>query len=282
MQKLNISQCCNFALMVLLSLSSIISTPKSVRTQTVSLINSNSTTNHTLIWPTQGILSQGFIKYKHEGIDIAGAKGTPILAVASGKVVKAGWDKWGLGNFIEIKHPNGNVTVYGHNSRLLVTKGQEVKQGQIIAEMGSTGNSSGPHLHFEFYPDGRLASNPMALLPSSMTVTNPVIVPVPPNSQAVSPIISNGECSGNTVIAGETIKASIKVCEEKGKLFYVGKLKQNSTNSLKIPAYQVADNKYRADNGSFSYLVTPKKVEVWRYGSPISADNFQDSQTLKN
>ena len=65
------------------------------------------------------------------------------------QVVKAGWDDWGLGNAIRIRHANGETTVYGHNSRLLVNTGQQVSQGQAIAQMGNTGHSSGPHLHFE-------------------------------------------------------------------------------------------------------------------------------------
>jgi len=159
MKKVNIYRFCNYALMSLISCSLVLNQIAPASPQTVSLTNTTFAPATNLIWPTQGVLSQGFRKYQHEGIDIAGAKGTPILAAAAGTVVKAGWDDWGLGNFIEIKHLNGNVTVYGHNSRLLVSKGQQVKQGQIIAEMGSTGNSTAPHLHFEFYADGRLASN---------------------------------------------------------------------------------------------------------------------------
>lgn len=286
-------------MIALLSLTSLVINPQVVQTQTVSFINPNSQTNHShhLIWPTQGVVSQGFIKYQHEGIDIAGPIGTPIMAAAAGIVVKSGWDNWGLGNFVEIKHSDGSATVYGHNRRLLVSKGQQVKQGQIIAEMGSTGNSSGPHLHFEFYPDGRLAGNPLALLPSSTTVKNPQQIPqqisdnnavtrvTPKVNQSQKSIVTtidsnmtnkNLECIGNTLITGETTKATIKVCQEQGKLFYIGQLKENSSDFLKLPAYQVSDNKYRADNGSFSYFVTPKKVEVWRYGIPISTNNFHD------
>ena len=118
-----------------------------------------------LIWPTQGIISKSF-STDHEGIDIAGASGTPIVAAASGKVIKAGWDDWGLGNTIEIQHPDNSVTVYGHNRRLLVSKGTEVSQSQVIAQMGSTGNSTGPHLHFEVHPNRRAVVNPLRFLPS--------------------------------------------------------------------------------------------------------------------
>lgn len=148
--------------------------------------NPNPIFSPNLIWPTRGYISQGFRQYRHEGIDIAGAAGTPIVAAAAGNVVKAGWDEWGLGNAIEIRHPNGSVTVYGHNRRLLVSKGQQVKQGQIIAEMGSTGNSTAPHLHFEYYPNGRLAVNPMSFLGTS-TANKIPSQPVPSNASKVSP-----------------------------------------------------------------------------------------------
>jgi lipoprotein NlpD len=133
------------------------------------------------IWPTQGVISQGFDQYQHEGIDIAGPAGTPILAAASGVVLKAGWDHWGLGNAIEIQHFDDSVTIYGHNRRLLVSQGQRVEQGEMIAEMGSTGNSSGPHLHFEVYPHGRLPADPMPLLASMTTEQNRISPDVLPS-----------------------------------------------------------------------------------------------------
>lgn len=118
-----------------------------------------------LIKPAKGNLSQGF-KPSHEGIDIANHKGTPIVAAAAGTVIQSGWDTtgWGLGNVVRIKHPDGSIAVYAHNDRLLVKKGEEVSQGQQIAEMGSTGNSTGPHLHFEYLkPDGT-AEDPSKLI----------------------------------------------------------------------------------------------------------------------
>ncbi|MTJ15134.1 M23 family metallopeptidase [Anabaena sp. UHCC 0187] len=282
MKKVNIYRFCNYALMALISCFLALNTVSPALTQTVSLINSTPSPTNSLIWPTQGILSQGFRKYQHEGIDIAGAKGTPILAVAAGTVVKAGWDNWGLGNFIEIKHLNGSVTVYGHHSRLLVRKGQQVKQGQIIGEMGSTGNSTAPHLHFEFYADGRLASNPLSLLPSATIAKIPVNQPIPPKPQPALPVSNNTECSGTTVLTGETATVSIKVCEENSQLFYIGKLKQEPSQVLKIPAWKVNKNRYKADNGSFSYLISPEKIEIWRNGSPIRADSFLTSHGLGN
>lgn len=85
----------------------------------------------------------------HRGIDFGKPLGTPILSVADGKVVAVQYTDVGLGFFVVIDHGGGVFTVYGHNSRILVTQGDEVKKGQIIAEVGSTGASTGAHLHFE-------------------------------------------------------------------------------------------------------------------------------------
>lgn len=90
----------------------------------------------------------------HPGIDFASKKGTPIMAVAAGVVDWAGWDG-GYGNLVEINHGNGYQTRYGHNSKILVKVGQTVKKGQVIALMGSTGRSTGPHCHFEVRYHGR-------------------------------------------------------------------------------------------------------------------------------
>jgi murein DD-endopeptidase MepM/ murein hydrolase activator NlpD len=86
----------------------------------------------------------------HEGIDLAAPLGTPIQAAGAGVVLKAG-PASGFGNAIYIQHANGDVTVYGHMRVLWVTTGQTVKVGQKIAEVGSEGYSTGPHLHFEVH-----------------------------------------------------------------------------------------------------------------------------------
>ncbi|MEA5554067.1 M23 family metallopeptidase [Anabaena cylindrica UHCC 0172] len=284
MKKNTISRFCSYTLIGIISFTSILGTTTSAFPQVVkaSLIKPTSSVEATLIWPTHGIVSQGFRKYQHEGIDIAGATGTPIFAAASGTVIKAGWDDWGLGNFIEIKHPDHSVTVYGHNRRLLVSKGQQVNQGQIIAEMGSTGNSTAPHLHFEFHPDNRLSVDPLHLLPSSTTAKIPLKKPVSPSQPILTPVSNDNKCSGVTVIAGETEKIRVQVCEEKGQLFYIGQSKQDASKPVKVVAWNVGENRYRADNGTFSYLVSPEKVEVWRYGSPIRSDNFNTSDRVGN
>ena len=120
------------------------------------------------IWPAKGTLTSGYgwrWGRMHKGIDIAGPIGTPIVAAGHGVVDFAGWNSGGYGNLVDIRHPDGSLTLYAHNNHILVRKGQSVKQGQQIAEMGSTGYSTGPHLHFEIHPTGQGAVNPMAFLP---------------------------------------------------------------------------------------------------------------------
>jgi murein DD-endopeptidase MepM/ murein hydrolase activator NlpD len=98
----------------------------------------------------------------HTGIDFAGAPGTRVLAVADGVVSFAGRDK-GYGKLVEVTHGNGYVTRYAHNSSLLVEPGQTVRRGDSLALMGSTGRSTGTHLHFEVLRDGK-HMNPMSFV----------------------------------------------------------------------------------------------------------------------
>ncbi len=127
------------------------------------------------IWPAQGILSSGYgwrWGRMHKGIDIAGPIGTPVFAAAPGVVSYAGWNDGGYGNLVEIEHPDGSLTVYAHNDRVLVNEGQKVAQGEQISEMGTTGRSTGPHLHFEIHPNNEGAVNPMALLPENSAMVS--------------------------------------------------------------------------------------------------------------
>uniref|UniRef100_UPI0035C8AEB3 peptidoglycan DD-metalloendopeptidase family protein n=2 Tax=Cylindrospermopsis raciborskii TaxID=77022 RepID=UPI0035C8AEB3 len=129
--------------------------------------NSPALTGH--IWPAKGVLTSGYgwrWGRMHRGIDIANGVGTPIYASAPGRVERAGWNNGGYGLLVEIRHEDGSMTRYGHNSRILVRVGQEVQQGETIAAMGSTGFSTGPHTHFEIHPTGKGAVNPIAFLPS--------------------------------------------------------------------------------------------------------------------
>ncbi|MGB3654182.1 MAG: peptidoglycan DD-metalloendopeptidase family protein [Rivularia sp. (in: cyanobacteria)] len=119
-------------------------------------------------WPAKGVFTSGFGPRwgrMHKGIDIAAPTGTPIHAAADGVVVSAGWNRGGYGKLVDIRHPDGTLTRYAHNSKIIVSKGQRVEQGQKISLMGSTGFSTGPHLHFEIRKNGQQAVNPIAFLP---------------------------------------------------------------------------------------------------------------------
>lgn len=98
----------------------------------------------------------------HKGIDFAGAKGTSIKATGDGVVLFAGWQS-GYGNVVILSHGYGITTLYAHNSKLLVKKGERVKKEQIISKMGSTGRSTGSHLHYEVRVNGKLV-NPVKYL----------------------------------------------------------------------------------------------------------------------
>jgi murein DD-endopeptidase MepM/ murein hydrolase activator NlpD len=100
------------------------------------------------IWPTSACVSQNFW-LRHPGIDLATPKGTPVRAADSGFVEFVGWDNTGYGNMILINHGNGYVTRYAHLSAFNVVPGDSVKKGDLIGRVGSTGHSTGPHLHFE-------------------------------------------------------------------------------------------------------------------------------------
>ena len=120
------------------------------------------------IWPTTGVVTSPYgLRWGgtdfHPGMDIANDMGTPIVATADGIVVVAGWNSGGYGNMVDIDHGNGIMTRYGHASQVLVSAGQFVKRGQIIALMGSTGFSTGPHVHYEVHVNGQRV-NPISYL----------------------------------------------------------------------------------------------------------------------
>jgi murein DD-endopeptidase MepM/ murein hydrolase activator NlpD len=98
----------------------------------------------------------------HEGVDFAGREGNDIVAVASGVVTWAG-DRYGYGEMVEVNHGNGYATRYAHNSQNLVSVGDTVKRGDVIARMGDTGRATGPNLHFEVLLDGRKV-NPLTFI----------------------------------------------------------------------------------------------------------------------
>lgn len=119
-----------------------------------------------LIRPVSGTITSRFGRRSsgtHKGLDIATSTGTPISAAAGGTVSYAGWNSTGYGNFVLIDHGNGVQTGYAHCSALYVSVGQYVSQGQTIAAVGSTGNSTGPHLHLEVRING-VCQNPQNYL----------------------------------------------------------------------------------------------------------------------
>ncbi len=103
---------------------------------------------------------------RHMGIDLSGPIGTPIYATADGVVSDAGWNSGGYGNLIKVDHGRGVETRYAHLSQIVVAPGQRVKRGQMIGKMGSTGRSTGSHLHYEVRIEGR-AVNPIPFMKST-------------------------------------------------------------------------------------------------------------------
>jgi len=112
-----------------------------------------------LLWPLISRRISQYFRWRHTGIDIGDKKGNPIYAAENGKVERAGWTS-GYGYNVVINHGNGMKTLYGHASRLYVKAGDSVSRGQVIAAIGSTGWSTGPHLHFEVIVNG-IKVNPL-------------------------------------------------------------------------------------------------------------------------
>ncbi len=115
-----------------------------------------------------GVRSDPFrgVAAMHAGIDLAGSAGTPIYATADGIVQRSGWNSGGYGNLIELDHGRGITTRYGHLSAILISVGTKITRGQLIGRMGSTGRSTGNHLHYEVRIDGR-AVNPIPFMKST-------------------------------------------------------------------------------------------------------------------
>ncbi len=116
-----------------------------------------------LAWPIHGVLTTYF-SATHPAIDLATRRDTPVLAAQAGVVFFASWSPYGYGNFVQLDHNDGRHTHYAHLNSIVVGPGQTVTQGQLLGYEGSTGNSTGPHLHFELVIDGRYV-NPLLYLP---------------------------------------------------------------------------------------------------------------------
>ena len=117
---------------------------------------------NTYVWPSSETRISGYEwtpDVGHYGVDIGGKKGNPIYTIDNGVVVYAGWSTWGYGNVVVVDHGNDLQTIYAHMDTIAVTCNQSIYQGDTIGTMGSTGNSSGPHLHFEVR-QGSIRLNP--------------------------------------------------------------------------------------------------------------------------
>lgn len=120
-------------------------------------------------WPTKGWISRGFHiaegegspRY-HPGIDIAASRGAPVVVAADGIIITSAWNET-YGHYIEVDHGFGTNTLYGHNERNVVSEGDRVRRGQVIAFLGSSGRSTAPHLHFEITKNG-VPVDPMGYL----------------------------------------------------------------------------------------------------------------------
>ena len=141
--------------------------PAPTTPQTPHLASQRIIPSSTYSWPTKGVFTSGYgwrWGRMHKGIDIANSTGTAVHSARDGIVTYAGWSG-AYGYLVEIAHGDGEFTRYAHNSRLMVSKGQVVPQGTRISLMGSTGRSTGPHLHFEIRRSGGAAVNPLSKLP---------------------------------------------------------------------------------------------------------------------
>jgi murein DD-endopeptidase MepM/ murein hydrolase activator NlpD len=123
--------------------------------------------------PVPGAITSGFGMRgvrMHYGVDIPAPHGTPIRAAMAGTVNRVAYDPGGAGNYVRVSHPNGWMTKYFHMSTQAAQVGQPVTAGQVIGYVGSTGNASGPHLHFELWIDGK-AVDPQPYLDGTGTVS---------------------------------------------------------------------------------------------------------------
>jgi len=124
-----------------------------------------STETSRFIWPVQNERIVRWFSYYHPGIDLVVDVGTPVVASAAGEVEFSDWNQYGYGYAVIIHHGGGVRSLYAHNSELLVSQGDQVEQGQVIALSGSTGWSNWPHVHLEIIYYERIRQNPCDYLP---------------------------------------------------------------------------------------------------------------------
>ena len=119
--------------------------------------------SNTMPWPVNGFITSEFggradpftnAPATHQGLDIAANSGTDVLSVMAGVVEEVGYEEGGYGNFVKIRHSEEFYTLYAHCSKIMVSKGESVETGECVAKVGSTGRSTGPHLHFEIIVGG--------------------------------------------------------------------------------------------------------------------------------
>ena len=167
----------------------------------------------------------------HKGIDYLTPMRTPILASESGTVTAAGWDTTGYGYRVIIKHADGNSTLYAHLKMVCVVAGQKVQKGQVIGYSGTTGNSTGPHLHFEIRDASGKAFDPLTVLHSSIEPAKPAPVITP-----TKPILKGADALGEDVEVVAPLGAkgwnrnftSYDVFPQGTKLTYTGKTQEHN------------------------------------------------------
>lgn len=168
------------------------------------------------MWPADGVITDTFGTRggKHYGIDIAAGLGTPIYSVDEGVVTRS-YHSSSYGNVVFVKHPNRFETVYAHLSKRSVKEGQTVKQGDIIGEMGSTGRSTGVHLHFEVHKNEwtvgkENALNPVAVLGDVGKGAHVQAMKEVKDEAQVAGVMDNGQVAGVKETADESIAAAEK------------------------------------------------------------------------
>ena len=183
-------------------------------------------------WPiTQGY-GEAITSSFHTGIDYGCPMNTSILASADGQVMFAAWDNTGYGNFVIIEHKDGNATCYAHLSDISVKRWQNVRQGELLGHSGTSGNSTGPHLHFEarrVWNDYKSHFDPMTLPLTTVDdsiseAPKPIYVDLKPGPvQVIAPngvYAHNMEFTGKSVLPYLTkVNFSGETCEHKGLVF---------------------------------------------------------------